>query len=923
MDALSIILVHSQAAGAHQLLTSLAADGLVHPCIVTNEAGDAVLLDHVSVTPVVLEEYLARQRPQVLRLVHLVIAVDGTVHAVDEAGSLRDLYDERCRAAGITFSSATIVVPHVGVTVDPSVTGPLWTVNAVVAPEDSGGSRGMMAIQLAPDRTEPMAVAAALTVGGAWSWMPEAPIDRMQPLPSGNPDNVRMLRLAVRTVDGGDLTTRVIDWALEPGGAWPLPPDVAIHGLPQQAIQQLASPLAAALGFQYVPLAPRPVPAPKPVGVIAALRLFITEMSVSLRAMPGKAWVRQKKRLTSTVEGFVQQRTFGADSDIAVSFRGASDGVVGLLNSAQRIQRVTALPSINEPAALSTPDVWNGLLSAAFGVVDGGSFTGSAGGLELQWQGRRAVVTDRSLVAPAPDDALNGFPLSTADVALLTAGESAEEPMPRVIGSADATSARLVLDRLAHLQQVEAAHEPGEQAVDGIPQPPTPMSVDDIAELRLRLGGWVAEREGSLVWKLGKALDASMTAAAEHLGMSEQRLTRLSAELEEYNEQERRHLKRRRRRFGLLAFLLFVMLIATITGFLAVSLVAGLICLAVFASTLLLGTFGILSTAREEVRLKHRLAQLSTLPEQLIGQRQHAANELGRLSYLNDQLIEWAEIISCSLHQPWGGGATSPAEQMPGVSSDLLAFTRGIPDVDDEGVQGEIVRLRRRIAHSGWIQSEFVKAKSKWRQRYEIVAAVDPGEDLDPAADVSTSRSPLSINPVSGEAVFAPRVQLADDISSGRFAAALREAQVSELRQVMAGRDADRLIDRIRCDIPGLSGTEPQEFLASLIEFSPLPPFSQRFLRPSLDVDRFAVAETIFGISETVEFIPPQALSASRRIPVAGVEQRFLLAAFRLDLSRPLSTRDIRAFGSPNIADDYDLELVDSMNGDTAMGPIG
>ncbi len=122
---------------------------------------------------------------------------------------------------------------------------------------------------------------------------------------------------------------------------------------------------------------------------------------------------------------------------------------------------------------------------------------------------------------------------------------------------------------------------------------------------------------------------------------------------------------------------------------------------------------------------------------------------------------------------------------------------------------------------------------------------------------MSASRRPISVNPVTGEAVHSPRVQLAYDISAGRYAPALRAMQEAELRQVMAGRDADRMISRIRCEVPGLAGADPHEFLGSIVEFAPLPAFATRFLRPSLDVDRYAVFECLFGISDTVDLTMP------------------------------------------------------------------
>jgi hypothetical protein len=80
----------------------------------------------------------------------------------------------------------------------------------------------------------------------------------------------------------------------------------------------------------------------------------------------------------------------------------------------------------------------------------------------------------------------------------------------------------------------------------------------------------------------------------------------------------------------------------------------------------------------------------------------------------------------------------------------------------------------------------------------------------------------------------------------------------------------------------------PSEFLGGLVDFSPLPPVPERFMRVQLTGDRGAITRSVFGVSDVVSHRAVDGDVERRQIEIARIPDRYLLAAFRLDLADPV-----------------------------------
>ena len=129
----------------------------------------------------------------------------------------------------------------------------------------------------------------------------------------------------------------------------------------------------------------------------------------------------------------------------------------------------------------------------------------------------------------------------------------------------------------------------------------------------------------------------------------------------------------------------------------------------------LLGTavlpFVFVATARRHDRLQVRLRHLLSEPERILARRQHAAAEAARLTYFNEQLIDWGDVIATVLHRPWGAGQKEEDEGLYSVGPGTMAFATAVPAGDDAAEHGEVLRLRSVLMRPGWLSNAFALGK--------------------------------------------------------------------------------------------------------------------------------------------------------------------------------------------------------------------
>ena len=918
-SSLAILAVPIGTSNADDVLSELSRDGLVQRFVLLDSEGNGTEVFEGNRTEVQLESYLAERRLDTICFVSLTLCMDGEVYRYGDAGPLAQKLRRICGAAGVEFQALSVVVPDAHTKAPRTAFHADWEANLIVAPEDSAGTRGMAAVGLVPEKVPYVAASAALTLGGAWSWQSKPPLaDESVNFVQGQ-KRASVCRLVVRLVDAGDLTSQMVGYALDPRGVWPAPANTSVHGKPTDAIVQLAARVASApeVGFKFQPLTPEAQAEAKKVPIWEALRLFFSRLGVHLRALPARKWSSMKETFAGLVEDTVQKKTFGADSDIEVSLQSSLSSVLEVVDSNARLRRLADLPDLVVPAPASTPDTWLTVRSVTFGLVDATEFSGSLQGSEPSFAQQRAVLNDHALAVAPLRNATGGFEVASDDSRLLSLFESDDGDSAFAIGSSDVFSARLFNNLLSEAeQQLHAPPEPkseeddssNEPDRDDISEPPeAAISIKQIGELRARFSEWTEERKDTLLWKLGEHLDHSLQKASDSLAASETGLETLPDEMAEYEAQEEKLLRRIRRRTIALTIFFVLALVGVIATFALAAAVTGFIAAGAFVVVLFLLALGYLSLARQEVRLEHKLRDLSNRPLDLVRARQHAANEIVRLTRLNEQLSDWSDIYSLIIHRPWGRIRNIETETGRSTPVEILSLATGIPEVNNNRLSGVVLNLRRQVCRNGWLTQNFLDVARFSRERYGQMddAAVDRfvGAEADPA----TSRQPISLIPATGEPLFTPRMQLLNDLTEARFATELRQRQVDDLSDSVAEVDISRLFQKVSCDVPGLDAMPPEDFLGGIVQFSPLPGFESHF-RPVLPPVPAHVSRSIFGMSESIPLNVPADQTSRTRVKVNDVAERFVLAAFRLDLSEDRLIDDI--------------VLVDNTGEDPDEGPV-
>jgi hypothetical protein len=841
---------------AHALLDELSTRALIGPLILLSEQEIAEELVSGQRAPIDLQQRLAELRLTRLRVVSVTMGVGGSIYGVRDVAATVSGLRSRSQAAGIDFSAVSLVICDGETKAPADAFHADWEGGLLFVPEDGAGSRGMMTVDLTADKVPHVAVSAAATCGALWAWSETAPFDGHKSEFIQGERYASLARLAVRIVDAGDIAAQIVNSALDPRGVWPLPRGCVAVNDPKGAAQTLAQHIASApeIDFSFERLRPPESPRPQRVGILSALALFFRRLWSHLRAMPGRRFRELRDAAIDRVEDAVQQRTFGDDSQIAIRIDAPGAMMPEITGSPTDLSGSATLlrPIRHEPPEPSAAR-WDVLRSVVFGSIDGSDFRGSLRGRELEWQGSRAVFADRTDVAALSDAGItNAF---VADASELNE-EASDEKIS--IHPADVAAARALHERI-------------------------PQSAE---QLRERFDSWIEERRHTLIWKIGEHLSRSVESSWQTLQECERELLSFADELRELEASNGTLMKRARRRTVIFLVLLLMLVAASVIGFLFVAALVGAVALAVLMIALLATGWSFLSIAREEVRIEFRLRQLQTRPSHLEQVRQHAAHEFDRLNYLTKQYLDWSEVYTHILHRPWGENVEGHLHAVEPWASpaNLYSLTCAVPTIDEERVQGEILTLRRQICRPGWLSSTFQDHRKLWQDRYERISGYSEDEDTSPEEDASASDRPLATMPTTGEAIHHPRTQFSNDVVAGRHTPEVRVQQINRMRSSVETQRAARLVRSVSCDLPGLDGSTVREYLASLVEFSPLRDFGQ-YMRPTLPPAPPGVEQSMFGISTSVTFEEPIDGTQRHRLPISELSDRLVLASFRLDVS--------------------------------------
>jgi hypothetical protein len=801
--------------------------------------------------------------------------------------------------AGIAVVAGSVIAPLKGADVDPGAMSKYWNFNLVLVPEDGLGEALTQPRPMVDrHRRQSVAASAVALVGGLWSWLDEAPLDDTPIEGHGDVQRLRLARIATRVIDAGDLTARTVSWAISDGARLPAPPGCVRHGAADQAAALLLEALApssglSSIGFSYRPLESPVRPGPKRMKPWEAIKYFAREIVTEIKPLPRQAVMRKIDDLKAAAERSVQDRTFGADSDVAVSLRQPTS-IDLLLDGDQRRAVVASLPRISDAPIVPSPATWSTLLTAVLAAADGADMPKELAAAQPEWLGKRAVITDLAVLAD-PELASTGGQFEFSADEMEQMGWHTEGTV--MIGASDVLAASLIRDRIS---QIATSASLTSDDADPVSSPPAgdliedtegsdPVSASPASRTSAEFGNWVARRDKTLLWRLASRLADAQSKALDDLARTHAELEALLAEMRQASDSAQKLRKRFVRRGLLIAFVVVLLAAASVVGFVAVSTPVGAILAGVFVVGLLAGLAAIYRMARTRVRWRHRLAEFESRPAELLHRRQQAASEYTRLSSLYDQFQDWSQIVAAALHRPWG--TSTSADREPWVTdTGALSFSCGQPTISQEQMTIAALGVAQRLATQGWLTRAFTSRRDRWLSWYDGMTSQVAGIADTPEADCTTVNGPVVDLPARpgyrALTVYAPREHFRRSWLASEFADEYREAQIASLRQSVDRRDPSSLIESIESDIEALSGRSAREFLIPIVESPATQGFTtSELLDPTVRVGGSVDRITWCGISPSVGGSFPEGV---KTVPVHEPKDRMVLASFRLDVSAPL-----------------------------------
>ena len=912
-------------------LKDISRHGLLRPFLVLRPDFQCVLIENGDVRNVgVLEEYAAGKMLHRIRVIRL--SLDGAPVDQVHTAYLANLRGEFGQFVENLEYGTLTVLPR-DATAVPEAFVAEFQFNLLIEPRDMAGEAAFTPTFMTRERQVAMATAAIAAIGGLWTWMEEAPFQLFETGFDGMGARVSLMRLTTRVVDAGDVTARSVAWALARGGQRPAPPGTTRHNNPEEYLREFLSQIsptrsASPLGLSMTPPEPYLPPQRRPMKLFAAIAYFFRSLAEELKKLPQELIRRKIDELKGRIEAAVQNATFGADSAIKVEFAEPStfDQVAAVSGRLSRLERIPGLELGSLP---SSPATWDQLGTMLHGVSDGTEFPERLKQLEPEWDGKRAVITELTLVA-SPE----GRPFYVVESDLAEIEGFADRPFS--VRSYDVMAARALDSRLRAGDQIvveiptDESAEQGESAdleqnddAANTAEQPTAETIlaetvgrtdeaagkeGDNSALAGRFAAWRSTRSQTLLWKLGERLVDDQVRAAELFASTESELESLISELEAESEQSEKRRKKFIRRAVLLIVCLVVLLTVAVVGFLVATAIAEIV-----AAVCLLGIgigfliAGILRLGRDRVRDRHRIEDLMTRDRHLAEVRRHSAGELHRLTGMYDQYLDWAEIFGSSIHEPWGSLDTlsvSPWRTTTGA----LSFVCGEPFITDEGEMKAALATAQRIAKRGWIRDAYLQRRADWVSAYQSLTMNLNESGDDPESDNRQGSSRLvALAARDGREereVFSPRVHFCLDYIAGDRSERFRDRFLRELRDEAESDTREHLVDSVLCDNEGLSGRSIDEFTSPIVTWDRIPNFNQQ-LTPSGKADHTITVHSVGGITDPSKFDIPEDI---KMLEVCIPGDRSLTASFRMDVTSPLKLEQTRLVdtGSDEAVDGFD-----------------
>lgn len=847
--------------GTFDVLQAWAAEGMLHDLLwVARGSTPGDLVDATLMTPQGCREVDLR-RELALRPLGLVQAV--SLHVLDrdeveerpDDASLRRHLRAAAAQSHVPFRSGVLAVPAPGTIVPGTLFDASCTWNLVVEPEERRGD-SVMSAPVTPKGLPGHAAGALAAIAGVWRFCSTGGLDDLPGSAIGNDPGVRVARAYSRILDGGDVVDDVIDGVLTPSLAWPPPsglnpPAVVFRGSPERYVQKAVSEFLDGAGLRYVRPDPTPVTQKERLGFWAALVLFFTRFTDTLKGLP--LGLQQEARLIKDNLGSAAvQAIYPEDSEILVGLDGVGEGTERDFEKLLDALRSTDLPGTEVEVA--DQRLWEDLRQVCFGMIDGGTFPGYVtppGDGKTRW-----VLGQPSAVAPSPHIAPEFVALGLS------------------VRCCDPRAARELQDRMRGRR--EGAGQAGS-----------------------RLTSWLALRQSSFVWKLGEAIDDQITDATADLAAA----WRIIAQgpPRSWDGTLPRFL---RTAVCLACVLVAVLLLPLLLWRLGVEARwnVGVTLLAWVAWTL--AASGLTSRhAFEEARLSFRFRTRHWAWHDARKTAVAAASVLTRQGVVYRQLVDWGEIIGGVLHAPWGEAPPrpklAPVELGHRPLSVLLAQAEPQPDE----VQARVAHNQKRLMSWGWMSTAYRRLAAATVDRYALLAGTSDPSIVNPDLDIQISDTVVGHHAVTGEPILNSRSDLCRAVRQHTHRDQLRDGPSAALRSRILEAAPDRLVGVVRASDTDI--TTEHDASGFLSAIAPNPSTTARFPRDLFAARSAHVAPAIQALT-----LPPSVRSddhaSSASITPGGRGERLVLGSSRVDVTDVMRLSEVVIIAPADAPEDGD-----------------
>lgn len=918
----TIVLVDSKSEELIKVLTDLSERGMLNPVLISDISGACQVLDEGKLEKIDAFEFMAGLRLELVRFIN--VSLVGKAPS-SEVQKFVEQIQRLLQPGGIELDRYSVVVPKSNQKIDENAFCRYWNYNILVEPADMAGESGFAQVPIDTDKKQAVIAASMVCLLGAlWKWLDEGPLDRnrvrgvvgdVSPFDDdGFGPRIRVLRLVTRVVDAGNVTMQAVARALGPGVQLPPPAGCTRHGDPHAFVSSVAKtifeesdPYGLGLSYRVFPMTP-PEEVTK-IGPIAAIKLFFVEVGRVLSRMPAEFVDRKTAAITRRIEDFVTNQTFGVDSRLIISVdeTGQEQSTYDPTLQSTEFANHSAGPESSIPPS---PQTWVRLLNLSFALVDGNELHGIRNFQSPSWEGHPSVVTDSAIMAPSQllDVGQGRIQIDDQEYQLL--GINSDKLGLRLFDSAGASEISRLIDlRLAKddgrrssntqskdnkIPDQSSTEESDEQRIKAQEKLINAAERKKLEDLKLRLGKATKSVEQTFLGKIATGIEGQIHRARQDCEISDSALRDSLDSLKNSNNESVKAARKYRKRLLVVVLILIASIFGGTLGLLVLPVLSLVIGIGFFALGLFASVAVIIRAAKERVRDQYKAKLISNSLEQAFAKRHHSLLETHRLNSLYVQYLDWAEIIGTVILRPLG--SVSVASEAPwGSTSGALSLVSGVPVISDSRSRSLTLSVMQYLVSRGWLTRSYLDRRNRILSGYNDQLELTPGSIGSPEADHSLNQDALFILPSDGGgsdlAVFPPRRTLKQAILEGAYTRQIREEQVARMNKTGLAQNQVLIVDSVKCEVPGLN-TPPrsvEEFLTPIISWNQVPDFAE-MLTAERAVSGIDVVSFV-GASEALDF--RGRVENQFVIPIASLEDRYTLAAFRLDISAPLKPNEI------------------------------